>query len=101
MEMIFKYDKTKKSDFLKAYTMNKLQRLMRKYRFPMKALITFSRNKKDHDGGHTCGIKLNLKGPRIYVSSNEKNFPQAIDNNIKMLKGMLEKRKSRLMFNTY
>ncbi len=91
--MIFKHEETKKSDYLRQYAIGKLQALTRRYPFAIKAAVTLKKVPKDYDKGNICGIKLSLPGPEIYASSNENNFIRAINNTVKNLGVLLEKRK--------
>lgn len=82
------------SETMEAYTIKKLQRLFKIYDTII-ALQVFFKNENDPKGnGKICEIEVSLSGPRLFASSNEKNYELAVKNTISDLEKQLKKRKS-------
>ncbi|MBJ6367119.1 ribosome hibernation-promoting factor, HPF/YfiA family [Snuella sedimenti] len=81
------------SETLSAYTEDKLQKLFNKYEFLISADVHFKQDRKQHDSGKICSIELSLPGPRIFATSNERNFELAVKKTIRELDHQLQKRK--------
>lgn len=81
------------SETMEVYTLKKLQGLAKKYDWVIKADVFFKRENNPKDLGRICEIELSLSGPRIFASSNEKNYELAVKHTISDLEKQLEKRK--------
>lgn len=93
MTVNFEYVNTDVSETLSAFTEGKLEKMANKYEFLISAQVYFKHNDKDHKAGKMCKIELSLPGPRIFATSNEKNYELAVKNTISDLMRQLEKRK--------
>mgnify|MGYP000335747870 FL=1 len=81
------------SEAMQAYTTKKVEKLSAKYPDIIHADV-FLKTENDPKGtGTICEIELSLSGPRIFASSNEKNYELAIKNTISDLEKQLKKRK--------
>ncbi len=81
------------SETLNQYLEGKLKRLGKKFPWVIGAEVHFKSDQKDILKGKICNIELSLPGPRIFATSNEKNYEMAIKNTIKDLEVQLKKRK--------
>jgi len=99
MTVNFQYVNTDVSDTLSQFTEKRLQKLADKYEFLISAQVYFKHDDKDHDAGKICNIELSLPGPRIFATSNERNYEVAVSETINDLTRQLKKRKE--VFKTY
>ena len=84
------------SESMKSYTLNKLKNLEKKYDSIINVNVFFKRENNPKDIGRICEMEISLYGPRIFASSNEKNFELAVKNTISDLEKQLKKRKGIL-----
>ncbi|ARV15836.1 HPF/RaiA family ribosome-associated protein [Polaribacter sp. SA4-12] len=81
------------SETMEAYTLSKLDSLVKKFDKIIKANVFFKKENDSKDKGVICEIELSAPGPRLFASSNEKNYELAVKNTIKDLQIQLKKRK--------
>ena len=93
MTVNFQYVNMDVSEMLSKYTKTRLDKLSDKYEFLISAQVYFKQDEKDHDSGKICNIELSLPGPRIFATSNEREYETAVNETIRDLKRQLEKRK--------
>lgn len=93
MTVNFQYVNIDTSDTLSALTEERLQKLANKFEFLISAQVYFKHDEKDHEAGKICNIELSLPGPRIFATSNEKNYEAAMVETINDLTRQLKKRK--------
>ena len=93
MTVNFEYVGVDASDTLSAFTEEKLEKLFNRYEFLISATIRFKQDEKSHEAGKICDIELSLLGPRIFATSNERNFEVAVRETISDLDRLLKKRK--------
>ena len=93
MTVNFQYVNIDASDTLSALTEEKLKKLASKFEFLISAQVYFKNDDKDHNAGKICNIELSLPGPRIFATSNEKNYEMAMSETINDLIKQLKKRK--------
>lgn len=93
MTVNFQYIDMSQSESLNDYTREKLQKLFNKYEFLISADVHFKINKKEHEKGKICSVKLSLPGPQIFATSDEKNYEMAVKETISDLEDQLKKRK--------
>ncbi|SDH28193.1 ribosome hibernation-promoting factor, HPF/YfiA family [Winogradskyella thalassocola] len=93
MTVNFQYVNIDVSDSLSELTEEKLEKLANKFEFLISAQVYFKHDEKDHDAGKICNIELSLPGPRIFATSNEKNYEMAMNETISDLTRQLKKRK--------
>lgn len=94
MTVNFQYVDISPSESLNTYTKEKLNKLFDKYEFLISAEVHFKINRKEHDKGKICTIKLSLPGPQIFASSDESNYKLAAKKAVSELEVQLEKRKA-------
>ncbi|MGJ8550181.1 HPF/RaiA family ribosome-associated protein [Winogradskyella wichelsiae] len=93
MTVNFQYVNIDTSDTLSELTIEKLEKLANKFEFLISAQVYFKQDEKDHEAGKICNIELSLPGPRIFATSNEKNYEMAMTETINDLTRQLKKRK--------
>ncbi|MFK7748713.1 MAG: ribosome-associated translation inhibitor RaiA [Kordia sp.] len=96
MKIIIQFVQIASSKTMEAYTTEKLNKLDKKYDTLINANVFFKKEKDPKGKGNICEIELSIAGPRIFASSNEKNYELAVKNTISDLEKQLEKRKSTL-----
>ena len=84
------------SSALETYTINKLESLAKKYESILHTNVFFKRENGDKRLGRICEMELSIAGPRIFASSNEKNFELAVKHTVSDLVKQLKKRKQVL-----
>ncbi len=93
MTVNFQYVNVDVSETLSAFTEEKLDKLFNRYEFLISATVRFKSDDNFHDKGEICDIELSLPGPRLFATSNEKNYEVAVRETIKDLERQLKKRK--------
>ena len=93
MTVNFQYVGVDVSETLSQFTKDKLQKIFNRYDFLISADVYFKQDEKDHDLGKICNIELSLPGPRIFATSNERNFEVSVRETISDLERQLKKRK--------
>ncbi len=96
MKTVFEYTNVSGSERLENLATDKLNYLSDKYPFLIRGDVFFKKENRSDDTGHICGIRLSAPGPRLYASSDEKNFEEAIAETIRDLNDQLEKRKDKM-----
>lgn len=89
----FQYVGLDVSETLSAFTEEKLKSLFNKFEFLISATVYFKQEEHQHETGKICNIELSLPGPRIFATSNERNFEIAVRETINDLERQLKKRK--------
>jgi len=93
MTVNFQYVNVDSSESLSEFIKDKLEKLNSKYEFLISAQVYIKSDEKNHDAGKVCNIELSLPGPRIFATSNEREYELAVSETIRDLKRQLEKRK--------
>lgn len=99
MTVNFQYVNIDTSETLSVLTEEKLKKLANKFEFLISAQVYFKHDEKDHETGKICNIELSLPGPRLFATSNKKNYEMAMTETIKDLERQLKKRKE--VFSTH
>jgi len=81
------------SEAMNEYVTKKLQKLSKKYEWVIGAEVHFAAEHNDKEKGKICKMELSLPGPRIFATSNEANYEDAVKHTIKDLEKQLKKRK--------
>tara|TARA_R110002050_G_scaffold74772_6_gene160367 strand:+ start:149508 stop:149807 length:300 start_codon:yes stop_codon:yes gene_type:complete len=93
MTVNFEYVGVDVSETLSAFTEEKLEKLFSRYEFLINATVHFKQEDHKDDAGKICNIELSLPGPRIFATSNERNFEVSVRETISDLERQLKKRK--------
>ena len=81
------------SEAMDEYVTKKLNRLGNKFDWIIGAEVHFLVVHNDKTNGKICKMELSLPGPRIFATSNEDNYEDAVKHTIKDLEKQLKKRK--------
>ncbi len=96
MEAIFEFVDLEKSENLKAFAQNKLNKLENKYDWIVRANVFIKKDENQNPNGYICEIKLSAPGPQIFAQSNEESFEAAIAQTVKDLDRQCDKRKAKM-----
>lgn len=81
------------SESMETYTLNKLNKMVKKYEWIINSEVFFKREKDPKGNGRICEIELSVPGPKIFASSNESNYELAVKNTLSDLQKQLERKK--------
>ncbi|WP_242091541.1 ribosome hibernation-promoting factor, HPF/YfiA family [Aestuariivivens sediminicola] len=81
------------SEAMNAYVTQKLNKLNKKYDWIINAEVHFEIEHNDDQNGKICKIELSAPGPRLFATSNESTFENAVKKTLKDLEIQLKKRK--------
>jgi len=96
MKINIQYVHMATSEAMSDYVQERLEKLGNKFDFIIAAEVHFQVEHNDKTKGKICKIELSLPGPRIFATSNEDNYEDAVKNTIKDLEKQLKKRKKVL-----
>ena len=82
------------SEAMNIYVTKRLEKLNKKFDWIISADVHFERIQDPKGKGRICKMELSVPGPRIFASSNEKNYELAVKQTISDLQGQLKKRKN-------
>ncbi len=84
------------SEAMEGYVQEKLDKLFKKYDWIIRADVFFKKENDPKGKGKICDVELSLPGPKIYATSNEKNFEMAFKETLEDLEKQLKKRKQEM-----
>ena len=87
------------SESMDNYVTERLKKLYKKYSWIINAEVHFGVEHNAKEKGKICKIELSAPGPRIFASSDDDNYEDAVKRTIKDLEIQLKKRKE--VFKTY
>lgn len=93
MDVTFRYIDVDISETLNEFTREKLSKLFNRYEFLISATVRFKKDDNSHTKGKICDIELSLPGPRIFATSDERNYEVSVRETISDLERQLKKRK--------
>ncbi|WP_299059230.1 HPF/RaiA family ribosome-associated protein [uncultured Polaribacter sp.] len=96
MKVNIQFVKMSTSETIEAYTIKKLDGLIKKFDTIINTRVFFKKENNAKDKGVICEMELSVPGPRVFASSDEKNYELAVKNTIKDLEIQLKKRKAIL-----
>lgn len=99
MTINIQYVQMATNEAISEYVTGKLQKLGQKFEWIIKAVVHFKHENDPKGKGKICKMELSLPGPRIFATSNEKNYELAVTNTIRDLQIQLKKRKE--IYKTY
>ncbi len=99
MTINIQYVQMATSESMDNYVTKKLNQLHKKYEWIINAEVHFGVEHKAKEKGKICKIELSAPGPRLFASSHEDNYEDAVKRTIKDLEIQLKKRKE--VFKTY
>ena len=87
------------SDTMNSYVTKKLNKLHKKYDCIIGAIVHFELEQNADVRDKICKMELSMPGPRLFASSNEERYEDAVKYAIKDLTKQLKKRKG--LFKTH
>ena len=99
MTVNIQYVQMDTSESMSNYVTEKLKRLGEKFELIIKSEVHFKHENHLKERGKICSIELSIPGPRLFATSNEKNYEMAVKETINDLEIQLKKRKQ--VFNTH
>ena len=94
MKIVYEYNsEVTGSERLEAVIKEKIESLVNKYPFVIRADVFFKLSNNPDHIDKECGIRLSAPGPRLYSNSVEATFEAAASKTLRDLKRQLEKRK--------
>ncbi len=96
MQINIQFVKMQTSESMEAFVTKKLEKLSKKYDWIIKAEVFYKLENDPKGKGKICEIQLSMNGPRIFATSDERNFEIATDKTIDDLLKLLSKRKNKM-----
>lgn len=97
MNINFEYDDVKASNRLEIMAAKKLEKLLDKFDFVVRADVFFkTENTSSPDTGMICNIRLSAPGPRLFAESSTSSFEASIAGTISDLDRQLQRRKAKM-----
>lgn len=97
MDVNFEYHDVQGSPRLEELATEKINRLVEKYDFIVRADVFFkTENTSSADTGMICNIRISAPGPRLFAESSHSTFEASIKESISDLDRQLRKRKEKL-----
>ncbi len=96
MEVIVQFVKMPTSESMEAFVKERLYKLEKKYDWIINADVFYKLENDPKGKGKICDIRLNIPGPTIFATSDEKTWEGATDETIKDLEKQLKKRKATM-----
>ena len=97
MNINFEYDDVKASNRLEIMAAQKLEKLLDKFDFIVRADVFFKKeNTSSPDTGMICNIRLSMPGPRLFAESSHGSFEASIAESVDELHRQLQKRKAKM-----
>ncbi len=93
MTVNIQYVQMATSEAMSEYVNNKLSKLGKKYDWIISATVHFQAQHDPKGKGKICKMELSLPGPRLFATSNEENYENAVKETIRDLERQLKKRK--------
>ncbi len=101
MDINFEYDAVKASDRLEIMAAQKLDKLLEKYDFIIRADVFFKKeNTSSPDTGMICKMRLSVPGPRLFAEASHGSFEASIAEAVDDLHRQLRKRKEKMQSRT-
>ncbi|MGB5553762.1 MAG: HPF/RaiA family ribosome-associated protein [Flavobacteriaceae bacterium] len=97
MDINFEYDAVKASQRLEGLASDKVNKLLDKYDFIVRADVFFKTEKSsDPEKGKICNIRLSVPGPRLFAEASHGAFEASIAEACDDLERQLRKRKGKM-----
>ncbi|MDC6351474.1 ribosome-associated translation inhibitor RaiA [Zeaxanthinibacter sp. PT1] len=97
MNINFEYDGVSASARLEEMATKKLDKLVDKYDFIVRADVFFKKEKSsDPEEGKVCNIRLSVPGPRLFAEASNDTFEESIAESTGELERQLKKKKEKM-----
>ena len=101
MDINFQYDEVRASDRLEIMAGSKLEKLLDKYDFIIRADVLFKKeNTASPDTGMICKIRLSVPGPLLFAEASHGSFEAAIAEAVGDVQRQLRRRKEKMQSRT-
>ncbi len=101
MDINFEYDAVKASQRLEVMAATRINKLVDKYDFIVRADVFFkSENTSDPDTGKICNMRLSIPGPRLFAEASSGSYEASIAEASDDLERQLRKRKEKMKSRT-
>ncbi len=84
------------SESMEEFVHQKLDKLYKKYEWIITSDVFFKKENDPKGEGKICDLQLSLPGPKIFATSNEKNFELAFKESLNDVEKQLKKRKQEM-----
>lgn len=95
MTINIQYVKMATSDTMTAYVTERLEKIEKKYEWVIRVDVFFKKENDTTEKGHICEMEVSLPGPKVFATSNEKNYEMAVKETISDIEKQLKKRKAQ------
>lgn len=97
MNINFEYHGVKASNRLEILAAEKLEKLLNKYQFVIRADVFFkTENTSEPDTGLICNMRLSSPGPRMFAEASNASFEASIAEAVSDLERQLIKKKGKM-----
>ncbi|TDQ31356.1 ribosome hibernation-promoting factor, HPF/YfiA family [Zeaxanthinibacter enoshimensis] len=97
MNINFEYDGVSASSRLEDMAAKKLDKLVDKYDFIVRADVFFKKEKSSNpEEGKICNIRLSVPGPRLFAEASNDTFEESIAESTDELERQLKKKKEKM-----
>ena len=97
MDINFEYDGVNASVRLEALAEKKINKLLDKFDFIVRADVFFkTENTASRETGKICNIRLSAPGPRLFAEASHGSFEASIAESVDDLEKQLQKRKAKM-----
>ena len=97
MNITYQYDEVTASTRLEDFTAKKLNKLIDRYDFIVRADVFFRSEKTSSpETGKICNIRLSVPGPRLFAEASHGEFSQSVAEVVDELERQLRKKKEKM-----
>jgi putative sigma-54 modulation protein len=95
MNINIQFVKVKTSESLSKFITEKLQRIFNNYEWIIRIDVFIKVENDPTEMGNICDMEVSLPGPKLFATSNEKNYEMAVKETISDIERQLKKRKAK------
>jgi putative sigma-54 modulation protein len=97
MNINIQFVKMETSESLSAFITEKLQNIFKKYEWIIRIDVFIKVENDPTEMGNICDMEVSLPGPKLFATSNEKNYEMAVKETISDIERQLKKRKAKFI----
>lgn len=97
MTINIQFVKMETSESLSAFITEKLQNIFKKYEWIIRIDVFIKVENDPTEMGNICDMEVSLPGPKLFATSNEKNYEMAVKETISDIERQLKKRKAKFI----
>ena len=95
MNINIQFVKVKTSESLSKFITEKLQRIFNNYEWIIRIDVFIKVENDPTEMGNICDMEVSLPSPKLFATSNEKNYEMAVKETISDIERQLKKRKAK------